>query len=120
MAKTITTSVSVAVSGDGMGLPASPIVPPSFPFTNNGGTSGGEAPLVLSTGNNTVNVPAGHRGVMLIPPAGSVVTLTLKGIAGDTGVSVDPVLGLVWFFPAGTASFVLNASAGVTLNAVWL
>ena len=74
----------------------------------------------LSSGNNTITVPSGARGVTMKPPTGNAQTLTLKGVNGDTGVTLhktDPTsLGL----ESATASFVINAGGSVTgMVIVW-
>jgi hypothetical protein len=119
MAKTITLSASAAVSGDGQ--TGTVVLPPSFPAVNAGGSTGGEVAAVLATGANTIAVPAGHQGVWVIPPSGNVVTMTLKGVTGDTGVPLHATLGAILFFPLGTTSFVITAgAAGVTVQLLWL
>ena len=76
----------------------------------------------LAIGTNTITVPVGAtiKGATIIPPSGNTAALTLKGIAGDTGVvisSTDPTsLG----FETAPVSFVLTAGAIVTgLRIVW-
>lgn len=63
----------------------------------------------LSSGNNTITVPSNAVAVTIIPPSGNLVVLTLKGVAGDTGISIhltDPTsIGL-----NTVTSFVLNAT----------
>ena len=73
----------------------------------------------LASGANTITPPTGGStpvAVTIIPPAGNTVALTLKGIAGDTGIAIhltDPTtIGLA----AGVSSFVLNAAS--TINGV--
>lgn len=73
----------------------------------------------LTTGANTITVPTGSVAVIITPPSGSVVVLTLKGVTGDTGVIIAPS-GLVSFpavIPLGAAqtTIVVNASAPVSL-----
>lgn len=77
----------------------------------------------LDSGANTVVVPPGGGspsndagGVFIVPPSGSAVTITLKGVTGDTGV---PLSRKAWTFipfdydgtPNGPASICLTASA---------
>src|SRR4030095_1957930 len=40
----------------------------------------------LSSGANTITAPDGAVAVTIIPPAGNLILITLKGITGDTGI----------------------------------
>jgi hypothetical protein len=80
--------------------------------------------LSLILGDNTITAPAISgliiTGLLIIPPAGNVNLLTLKGVAGDTGVSLhltDPTsLALDITF----VSLVLTAAAAtVGVRFVW-
>jgi len=75
--------------------------------------------IALSTGANTITPPAGTQAVTIKPPTGNVVTLTLKGVTGDTGVGLhltDPSsIGLA----SAASTFVLTASAPVTVRLFW-
>lgn len=66
-----------------------------------------------SSGNNTVTVPSGSKGVTIKPPTGNTQALILKGVNGDTGVAIhktDPTsLGL-----ETGATIVVNAAGTVT------
>ena len=66
----------------------------------------------LSSGNNTITIPTNAKAVTIIPPTGNTVALTLKGVAGDTGV------GLHLTDPSSIAltstTFVLNAASALT------
>lgn len=60
--------------------------------------------------------PAGANGILIEPPAGNVVQLTLKGITGDTGI---PLAGnqpaLFWFFTPSSANTVgLTAASAIS------
>jgi len=65
----------------------------------------------LTSGNNTITVPTGGSsvatGCLIIPPSGNTNTVTLKGVNGDTGISLhrtNPTfVGL-----NAVSSFVLN------------
>lgn len=119
MAKIITVNANATVSGDGQ--TGTQVLPPSFPAVNATGSSGGEVAQALAAGANTIAVPSGHQGVWIMPPSASVVSKTLKGITGDTGVPIHPTLGLIWFFPLGTTSFVITAGgSGETVQLLWL
>lgn len=88
-------------------------------------SSPGQVDIVtLSAGNTVITPPSGGstpKAVVIIPPTGNAQALILKGIAGDTGVTLhltDPsVIGLG--NPAGT--FVLNAAGTITgLRLIWV
>lgn len=75
----------------------------------------------LTTGANTVTVPTGGftvNGVMIVPPVTSVITKTLKGVSGDTGIPINTtqptMLGL-----NGATSFVIVTSGNETVQFVW-
>lgn len=75
----------------------------------------------LTTGNNTFNTTncpalATAGGVWIIPPFGQGQALIVKGVAGDTGLSMFPG-GAPMFWPLASApqtSFVINAAGAVT------
>lgn len=76
--------------------------------------------LTLASGNTTINAtncPALPMagGVVIIPPFGNGSSITLKGIAGDTGIALS--LTAPTFIPfavAPPASFVLTAAGTVS------
>jgi hypothetical protein len=94
-----------------------------FNAASNTLSPGQVALTTLAPGANTITPPTGGsspQGVTIIPPTGNTLSITLKGITGDTGVGLhltDPTsLGLA----STTATFVLTASstiAGVRL--IW-
>lgn len=73
-------------------------------------------PLLLSSGNNTVNVPTGATLFFIQPPVSNSTAIALKSVNGDSNTfrlhntlssgpfCVDP----------SVTSFVLNAGAGFT------
>ena len=82
--------------------------------------------LTLSIGANTVTVPAGAtlcviagpNAVSPIPNPNYGGVLTVKGVAGDTGVAMSakwPTV-LSWDVGAAPASFVINATVGCTIE----
>lgn len=71
----------------------------------------------LSAGANTITVPTGGAtavGVTIVPPAGNTSLITLKGIAGDTGVPLHKTDPTSIALDATCATFVLNAAAPIT------
>lgn len=79
----------------------------------------------LSSGNNTITLPISTgvtvKAATIIPPADNVTAITLKGVAGDTGVAIsktDPTS--IAFDTPAPVSFVLNAGAAIQgLRIVW-
>lgn len=52
-------------------------------------TGSGQIQLInLSSGANTITVPSGAVAVTIIPPTANAVTMTLKGVSGDTGIAL--------------------------------
>lgn len=72
----------------------------------------------LVSGNNAITVPDVDgftlHGVAIVPPASNTVEPTLKGVNGDTGItlSVDKV-SIVPFGATPSASFVLSVTDDV-------
>ena len=72
---------------------------------------------VLAAGANTISAPTGGTvpvAVTIIPPAGNTNLITLKGIAGDTGVPLHKTDPTTIALDTTFASFVLNAAALTT------
>ena len=114
MAKTVTTTTQVTLSGDGFG--GAPLFAESIP--NTAGNAPGAA--ILAPGFNSIAVPATALGVVIVPPPGSVVTLTLKGVTGDTGIPIDPGNSTRLKWTAGqVANLGITAGAGVTVGLIW-
>lgn len=95
----------------------------SFNAANNEASPGQIEVRTFAIGDTTVTPPGGGTtpvACTIIPPAGNTATLTLKGVAGDTGVvlhKTDPTsIGL----NSPTVTFVLTASAEVAgCRLVW-
>ena len=71
----------------------------------------------LASGANTITVPTGGTtptACVIVPPAGNVVTLTLKGVTGDTGVGLHLTDPTTVALAAATATFVLTTGAIIT------
>jgi hypothetical protein len=74
---------------------------------------------VAFTGAQSVTVagPVGATAVIIEPPTGNVVQLTLKGIAGDNGIPISANLScgpLPFFNPAVANSIVLTSAGAIT------
>lgn len=79
--------------------------------------------VTLVLGANTITLPTGGStpiGVTIVPPAGNVETLTLKGVTGDTGILLHSTNPTTIMFGTGVVSFVLTAGAAIVgLRLVW-
>lgn len=76
----------------------------------------------LTSGNNPFTVPAGFTvgTVILQPPPGSVVTKTLKGVNGDTGVGAAHWTTQTIVIPAAAGdALVINASGAEVLEVIF-
>ncbi len=79
-----------------------------------------QQPVSLSAGNNTIAVPSQAAGVIIIPPAGSTVALTLKGVNADTGIALGPQgLTVLSFTNPPPASIVINAGSTVVVQVIF-
>lgn len=91
----------------------------TFAAASNAASPGEIDPYALASGFNSIAVPTGAVAVTIIPPAGNTVTLTLKGITGDTGVPLhltDPTsVGLA----TGSTTIGITTSGTVTVRLIW-
>jgi hypothetical protein len=117
MAKTSTTTITVEIGGDGVDQTYEPA---GSPITNTSAPSGGPMPYVLSSGDNTISVPSGSVGFVIVPSTASTVVKKLKGGAGDTGFTIRASAPSVVSMPNSTSSILINASAGETVSIQWL
>ena len=113
VSKQVSSSVVVTVQGDGENDALS--VANGLTATTN--TAGiGPTGQTLSSGANTVNIPAGALGVTIVPPPGNTVALTVKGVSGDTGLPLHLTQPFQWIFPVASppTTFVINAASSMT------
>jgi hypothetical protein len=77
----------------------------------------------LSSGSNTITTPTGGstvKAATIIPPTSNTLSLTLKGIAGDTGVVISGSEPTSIGFATAPTDFVLAAGGTITgLRIVW-
>jgi len=113
MAKSVTSTIAYSLSGDGFSGPI-------FNLATVNGTGIAPGSITLAAGANTVTVPATAVGVTIVPPAGSANAKTLKGIAGDTGILLNPAVPTsLAFTAAGVATFVINSAGTETVALLW-
>ena len=79
----------------------------------------------LVLGANTITAPAILGlvvvGLMIVPPAANTQLITLKGIAGDTGIPIHLTDPTIIALHTTFTTLVLNAAAGITgVRLVWL
>ena len=88
--------------------------------TTSGNVPDSTSVALTGPGNNTITIPAAATGVRIEPPVGSINPKLLKGVAGDTGVVIDPANPTTWMFPATSMnSFVINSQVNETITLVW-
>ena len=89
----------------------------------NGSSPGSITIHTLTSGANTITVPTGGstvKGATIIPPAGNVNSITLKGVSGDTGVELSKLDPTSIGFETAPANFVLTVGSTITgLRIVW-
>jgi hypothetical protein len=74
----------------------------------------------IASGANTIAVPTGSSGFVFCPPSTNTFTLQLKGVSGDTGLSMPKATNSVYFFDTGNvpANFVITAGGSVGISEV--
>lgn len=109
MSATGTVTIAATVSGLPSGAKSF-----SFAYGPITGAVGEILDVALSTGNNTITVPAGATWLLIVPPSGNAIQLTLKGVSGDTGFALDLTRATLLPLTAGTTSVILSAAGNVT------
>ena len=115
MSKTVTTTTTVTVSGDGFS--GAPLYSESIVNTT------GLAPGQVNTANGFVSVavPAAALGVLVVPPPTSALVKTYKGITGDTGIPTAATGSTRFVWTAGQLATLGIACTGVeALELIWL
>lgn len=116
MATNATRSVTITFTGD-------IVASNSFSAAANASTPASVTIHSLAAGDNTITVPTGGatvKGATIIPPAGNVQAIILKGAGGDTGITLSKLDPASISFETAPASFILNAGGIITgLRIVW-
>ena len=71
------------------------------------------SPVTLSNASNSA------LGILILPPAGNTVAITLKGVTGDTGFALSKTNPTFLSIPA-TTPFVLVAASPVVIRVIWV
>lgn len=107
MATAATRQTQIVYSGDVVGTQ-------TIDAADNASSPGVVELKTLASGANTITVPTGGSvptAVTIEPPAGNAVQLTLKGVAGDTGIALKLVDPTTIALAPAVVSFVINAAS---------
>jgi hypothetical protein len=106
MATTATRKITITLSGDFVGTE-------QYPAASNAVSPGVRQLVVLASGTNTITPPLGAtpKAVTIIPPSGNAISITLKGVAGDTGVVLHLTDPTSIALGSATNTFVLTAGS---------
>lgn len=118
MAKQSTVTLTISVAGDGLNTS---FTPTGTPLVNVAAPAGGPVGITLASGDNTILVPPGSKGLIIIPPSTSTVVKKLKGAAPDTGFSISPsILSGPIGLPTAAVSIILNAVSSEEVQIMWI
>jgi len=110
MAKSFTGSANLTITGDGilaniLVVPAPNVASPYQHITG-----------ALINGSVTFTPPAATLVVVLVPPTTSVITKTLKGDSGDTGVPLSKTQPSIFSVAVTPGTFVITASGSENID----
>lgn len=107
---------SVSISGSVTGLPTgSKTVGPIT--ISSAAAVGQQTDLVLASGDNTITVPSTATAAIVVFASASTTTKKIKGVAGDTGITLAKTGKFVLQFDTTPpASFIINSSVADTGN----
>lgn len=95
----------------------------TFTAANNTASPGQIEVRTLATGNTTITPPTGGttpKSVTIVPPSGNLNTITLKGIAADTGIVLHLTDPTTISLNSPTTPFVLVTAADVVgVRLIW-
>lgn len=95
----------------------------TFSAANNIASPGDIDIVTLALGANIITPPSGGTtpvACTIIPPAGNVIAITLKGIGGDTGIVLHKTDPTSIALDSPITTFVLTAAAEVVgVRLVW-
>lgn len=103
-------STTITYSGDVSGTE-------TLTAATNSASPGAVEIKTLASGANTITIPTGGTtvtAVSILPPTGNVVSITFKGVTGDTGVRLHNTDFSSFALDSSVATFVLTAGAALT------
>jgi hypothetical protein len=97
----------------------------SEPAAINAAAAGQIEVRTLNVGSTTITPPASGTTptcCIIVPPAGNVNTITLKGIAADTGILLHPTDPTAIALGSPTNTFVITVGVGniTGLRLIWI
>lgn len=110
MATNATRATTIVFSGDVVGSEV-------ISAAANAASAGQIEIKTLASGFNTITIPTGGTvptACTIVPPTGNVVTITLKGVTGDTGVPLHLTDPTTIAFPSSSTTFGLTVSGTLT------
>jgi hypothetical protein len=91
-----------------------------YPAADNTSSPGVIDLVNLNSGFNSVAVKTGAKAVTILPPSGNAVTMTLKGITGDTGINLHLTDPTTIALATGQATIGLSCGSAITgMRFVW-
>ena len=81
---------------------------------------GGVIQVSLAMGDNTLTIPTGCIGALIVPDTESAVTKTIKGNAADVGVTMRADYPFMLSFPDAAVDFIVTAGAAEDVAVHWL
>lgn len=117
MAATANRQIAINVSGDS-------IINKIYEAAENAASPGSITVHSLSVGANTITIPSSSgisvKGATIVPPSGNTQSLILKGVSGDTGITISNTDPTSIAFETAPASFVLTAGGTIAgLRIIW-
>lgn len=110
MAVTATRTTTITYSVDTVGTQ-------QIAAASNTASPGSVEIKTLASGANTITPPTGGSTAVsctCVPPAANAVTITLKGVTGDTGIAMHLTDPFTVSLASGTTTFVITAGATLT------
>lgn len=106
MSKTAQITYGYSVTGDGLNASDSATV-------QNTAAAAPTSQTIAQASFAAVTVPAGVTGVRIVPPVTNTLTITVKGITGDTGMQISPNSPSCFNFTSvGSPAFGIAIGAG--------
>lgn len=101
---------SISISGSISGLPVGSVTASPTAISNSN-TVASMSNTTLASGTNTISVPSGAVGCLIVPPSGNTIAITLKGVGADTGFRIHNTNPIMLSFDSSVTSFVLSAAS---------